>query len=155
MKCGGVSNVAAILYRCVAMQLALIATTGPSFADPLDIVRDWNLLGTFAVNCARPPAPHNAYASYVQRDAAVFLHRDVDSNQDSLAIVDASVLADDTISIVIDFGKTGKRTNILAKDADGRIRAMANHDAKRRFSVRDGVVLSLKRPTPWQERCAP
>ena len=135
--------------------LALVATTGPLSADPLDIVRDWNLLGTFAVNCAKPPAPDNAYASYVQRDAAVFLDRDVGSNQDSLVIVDAAALPGGTISIVIDFGKTGKRTNTLAKDADGRIRAMANHDAKGRFSVRDGVVLSLKRPTPWQERCAP
>ena len=145
---------AAIVYRCVATLLALVATTGPSSANPLNTVRDWNLLGTFAVNCARPPAPDNAYASYVQRDAAVFLDRDVGSNQDSLAIVGASVLADDTISIEIDFGKTGPRTNILAKDADGRIRAMANHDAKGRFSVRDGVVLSLKRSTPWQDRCA-
>ena len=146
---------AAIVYRCVAVLLALVATARPSSADLLDIIRDWNLLGTFAVNCAKPPAPDNAYASYVQRDAAMFLDRDVGSNQDSLAIVDASVLADDTVAIVIDFGKTGPRTNILAKDADGRIRAMANHDAKGRFSVRDGVVLSLKRPTPWQERCAP
>ncbi|ARQ01264.1 hypothetical protein [Pseudorhodoplanes sinuspersici] len=137
------------------MLFAFIATTGPSSADVLDVVRGWDLLGTFAVNCARPPSPDNAYARYVQREAAVFLDRDVGSNQDSLAIVDASALPDGTISIVIDFGKAGTRTNILAKDAAGRIRAMANHDSKGRFSVRNGVVLSLKRPTPWQERCAP
>lgn len=146
---------AAILYRCVAMLFAVIATTAPSSADVLDIVRDWNLLGTFAVNCAKPPAPDNAYATYVQRDAGMFLDRDVGSNQDSLAIVEASALPDGTISIVIDFGKTGTRTNILAKDANGRIRAIANHDSKGQFSVRDGVVLALKRPAQWQERCAP
>ena len=132
-----------------------MVTTAPSSADVLDIVRDWNLLGTWATNCARPPAPDNAYASYVQRDASVFLHRDVGSNQDALAIVAASALSDGTISIVIDFGKTGVRTNILARDAEGRILAIASHDSKGQFSVRNGVVLSLKRPTQWQERCAP
>jgi hypothetical protein len=137
------------------MLFALVATTAPSSADVVDIVRDWNLLGTFATNCARPPAADNAYAAYVQRDAAVFLERDVGSNQDTLAIIGASLLPDGTISIVIDFGKAGTRTNILAKDADGRIRAIANHDSKGRFSVRNGVVLPLKRPTQWQERCAP
>lgn len=152
---GGVSDVAAILHRCAAMFLALIAMAAPASADVLDVVRDWNLLGTWAMNCAKPPAPANAYASYVQRDTAVFLDRDVGSNQDSLAIVDASALPDGTISIVIDFGKTGTRTNVLAKDGDDRIRAMANHDSKGQFSVRNGVVLALKRPTPWQERCAP
>ena len=146
---------AAILHRCVAMLFALIVTTAPSSADVLDIVRDWDLLGTWATDCAKPPAPDNAYASYVQRDASVFLHRDVGSNQDALAIVAASALPDGTISIVIDFGKTGTRTNILARDADGRIRAIANHDSKGQFSVRSGVVLALKRPTQWQERCAP
>lgn len=146
---------AAILHRYAAMLFAFIATTAPSSAAVLDIIRDWNLFGTWATTCAKPPAPDNAYATYVQRDAAVFLDRDVGTNRDSLAIIDASVLADGTISIVIDFGKTGTRTNILAKDAEDRIRAMANHDSKGQFSVRNGVVLSLKRPTQWQERCSP
>ena len=137
------------------MLFALVATIGPSSADVADIARDWNLLGTFATNCTKPPAADNPYATYVERDAAVFLERDVGNFQDRLAIVGASPLPDGTITIVIDFGKMGRRTNILAKDADDRIRAIANHDSKGRFSVRNGVVLALKRPTQWQERCAP
>ena len=137
------------------MLFALVATTAPSSADVADVVRGWNLLGTFATNCTKRPSADNAYAAYVQRDAVVFIDRDVGTNRDSLAIIDASVLADGTISIVIDFGKTGTRTNILAKDAEDRIRAIANHDSKGRFSVRNGVVLALKRPTQWQQRCAP
>lgn len=146
---------AAILYRCVAMLLALIATAAPSSAGVIDAVRDWNLLGTWAANCAKPPAPDNAYASYVQRNNAVFLDRDVGSNQDSLAIVEASTRPDGTISIVIDFGKSGTRTNVLTKDGEDRIRAIANHNSRGQFSVRNGIVLALKRPTPWQERCTP
>lgn len=142
-------------FRLTASLFALLALTVPGSTGAIDAVRDWNLLGTWAANCARPPAPDNAYASYVHRDNAVFLDRDVGSNQDSLAIVEASALPDGTISIVIDFGKTGTRTNVLAKDGDDRIRAMANHDSKGQFSVRNGVVLALKRPTPWQERCTP
>ena len=135
------------------MLFALVVTTTPSSADVVDIIRDWNLLGTFATNCARPPAADNPYATYVLRDEGVFLERNVGSNQDQLAIVSASPLADGTLSIVIDFGKNGRRTNILAKDADERIRAIANHDSKGRFSVRNGVVIAVKRPTQWQERC--
>lgn len=146
---------AALPVRFTAILFALMTLTKPSSAEAVDVVRDWNLLGTWAANCGKPPSPDNAYASYVQRDEAVFLDRDVGSNQDSLAIIGASVLPDGTISIVIDFGKPGTRTNVLAKDGEDRIRAMANHDSKGQFSVRNGVVLALKRPTPWQERCAP
>ena len=86
----------------------------------------------------------------------MFLDRHVGSNRDSLAIVDASARHDGTIAIVIAFERPRQhRTNVLAKGADGRIRAMSNHDSKGKFSVRNGVVLNLKRPTPWQERCAP
>lgn len=146
---------AAIRVRLAASLMAFLALTAPCAADVVDVVRDWNLFGTWAANCARPPTPDNAYATYAQRNDAVFLDRDVGSNQDSLAIVEASARPDGTISIVIDFGKAGTRTNVLAKDGDDRIRAMANHDSKGQFSVRNGVMLALKRPTPWQERCTP
>lgn len=144
-----------IPVRFTVILAAFLVSITPGSADIIDVVRDWSLFGTWATNCARPPAPDNAYATYVQRDRAVFLDRDVGSNQDSLAIIDASLLPDGTISIVIDFGKAGTRTNVLAKDAEGRMRAMANHDSKGQFSVRNGVVLALKRPTPWQDRCGP
>ncbi len=147
---------AAIPFRCAAVVLALMAMIAPSSADVFDVVRDWNLLGTWATDCSKLPAPDNPYATYVQRESAVFLDRDVGSNRDSLAIVDASARHDGTIAIVIAFERPRQhRTNVLAKGADGRIRAMSNHDSKGKFSVRNGVVLNLKRPTPWQERCAP
>jgi len=147
--------VASVSFRCAAIVLALVAISTPCFADVPGVVRDWNLLGTWAPDCSQPPAPENPYASYVQRGSAVFLDRDVGSNRDSLAIVDASARRDGTIAIVIAFDRPRQqRTNVLAKDADGHIRAMSNHDGKGRYSVRNGVVLSLKRPTPWQLRCA-
>lgn len=146
---------AAIWVRSAASLVAFLFSTSPGSADIIDVVRTWNLLGTWATNCAKPPAPDNTYATYALRNEAVFLDRDVGSNRDSLAIVDASALPGGAISIVIDFGKAGTRTNVLVKDGSDRMRAMANHDSKGQFSVRDGMVLSLKRPTPWQQRCAP
>ena len=146
---------ASVRFRCAGIVLALMTMATPSFAGVVDVVRDWNLLGTWATDCSKPPAPQNPYATYVQREYTVFLDRDVGRNRDSLAIVDASAQHDGTIAIVIAFERPRQqRTNVLAKSADGRIRAMSNHDGKGQYSVRDGVMLGLKQPTPWQQRCA-
>ena len=137
----------------VALTLAL--STTPCLADAGRVLDDWNLIGTWAADCSKPASPTNAFATYAQSGDGAFLQRDVGRHRDQFSIIDATTRPDGALAIVIDFGRAGKRTNVFVRDSEDRIRAITNHDSKGRHSVRNGVVLALKRPTPWQQRCAP
>jgi len=134
--------------------LALIAIPERAAADPLDAVRGWNLLGTWAPDCEKPPALDNAHATYVQRGRSVHLDRNFGGGSDSHPIVAASAQTDGTLSISIAFSNPPQtRVNVFAKGTDGRIRTLASHDGKGRYSVRNGRLVGADRPTEWLSRC--
>ena len=136
--------------------LALIAIPEPAAADPLDAVRSWNLLGTWAPDCEKPPALDNTHATYVQRGRNVHLDRNFGGGSDSHPIVAASAQKDGTLSISIAFTKPAQtRVNVFAKGKDGRIRTLASHDGKGRYSVKNGKLVGAGRQTEWLSRCEP
>jgi hypothetical protein len=140
--------------RFVVVTLALLGSPGPASAQTLEALRSWNLFGTWAPDCTKPPALDNTHATYVQSGSSVRLHRDFGQGRDSHPVIGASAKADGTLTIRIAFSNPPQtRVNVFGKGTDGRIRTLVSHDSKGRYTIRDGKLVGANKPTEWLSRC--
>ena len=128
------------------------AATGQTVAATME---RWGLLGTWAINCTRPPSMVNGYISYVRSWDGKILHVQGLDHWSSREIIAASVTPDGLIELVADFGEAvGVWRWRLVKGADGRVRAMASSKIDGTgVTTRDGRSVHSGRETPWVSRC--
>jgi len=125
-------------------------------AQPVpDTLRTWGLLGTWALDCTKPPSGSNGYLSYVVRSGKVAHDREFGDRRDSNDVQQARTGVGGTLDLVVHFptlNQTRKYTMLMGSDR--RIRAMSNSriDGTDQ-SIRDGKFIHNGALTPWQTRC--
>ena len=119
-----------------------------------DVIEKWGLLGTWAADCNLPPSRQNGYLAYVRRGGVVAHERDFGDARDSNEIVAATITADGSVDVTINFVNFSEiRTMTVIKGADGRYRVTSNRDSKGVYSVKNGILLGSGNPTKWVNRC--
>jgi hypothetical protein len=123
-------------------------------ADMAATARQWGLLGTWAVDCAKPASRSNGYLSFVTRSRGVFHDRDFGDIQESSRVLAVRATGSGRLAVTIEY-KNISQTGVIEflKGPDGRKRAMLSHDTKGNYSIKDGIVLAANRPSLWQARC--
>jgi hypothetical protein len=141
----------------VAVLLVVLFADGARAETVAETLARWGLLGTWATDCSRPPSQANHRLSYVARAGGRAFHeRNFGNTRDSREIRAAALRPGGLIEVVADFGTLGGvRKWTMIKDADGRIRTLANSridgsDA----TITDGrLVVGSGAKTAWQTRC--
>jgi hypothetical protein len=114
----------------------------------------WGLLGTWAIDCTKPPSRENGYLAYARNGEQVVHRRDFGDLSDTHWVTGAKLLSGGAIEIVMDIsGFAQTRTMVLVKTGDGRSRTISNRDDAGRFSIKDGKFIANGKPAPWQTRC--
>jgi hypothetical protein len=145
-----------MLACIVAGLLAAFHAPAAGAQTAADTVERWGLLGTWAVDCKRPPAINNTYLSYVKSGGGKVLHqRNFGNRRDSHEVLSATVSPEGRIEVIADFGRgAGMRRWSLARVPDGRIRAMASSRIDGTgATIRDGRFIIGGKSSPWLSRC--
>jgi hypothetical protein len=168
------ANIAALALTTVC--LGLLIPTAASAESVAAMLNQWGLIGTTAIDCAKPASGSNAHNSYIARpDASVYNARNYGSGNDPLnsfeleaaniepsgAIVLRVTRSEKTRGIAQVMGSAGRFTEdstkprewTLTKGADGRIRMMSNREVGGDYSVRDGKLVTNGAETPWYTSC--
>src|SRR5215468_6178648 len=98
----------AIFYVVQSMLVTACALTGYALGgaadtpSPTTAVRDFGLLGTWAVECSRPPSPRNEHSLFSVTDAGgIWVFNDFGPDYDGMIyrVVDASLVDADKVSL--------------------------------------------------------
>jgi hypothetical protein len=144
---------------CVGISLVLllsvVAGTGMA-AERMaaDVAEQWGLVGSWAVDCQRPPARENPHYRYVRQGGTLMVQRDVGDFRDENKVTSAAITDDGGIELVTDFKALSHViTSRYAKGNANQFRAMSNKDEKNVYSALDGKLRSGV-PTPIMSRCS-
>ncbi len=143
------------IVRHAAVCAVALTWSGAVFAQSIpDTVARWKMLGTWALECSKPPSRDNTYENFVKRGTNVFLERNGGDYKDSNRVLAASITPEGLLELRIEFKAFSQtRVNVFVKGPDGRKRAMTNHDTKGSYSVKDGKFVSSNNQTSWMTRC--
>jgi hypothetical protein len=137
--------------------VALLGSADVAMAQkPLDTLRRWGLLGTWALDCSKTASDSNAYLSYVADPEGKALHnRDFGDRRDVNTVEQARTGRGGALELTVNFpGLSQTRKYTMLMGLDGRIRAIANSKVDgTEQSIKDGKFTANGRDTPWQARC--
>jgi len=143
-------------FRLVlAALLALILTSPASADDAADVARDWGLIGTWAIDCAKPPkkGQGNTISYEVTSSGGLMYRRDFDAS-DNNDVAEAKVEPDHTLILSIVMPKFNQtRENGIAMQADGSIRSVFSRGEDGSYTIRDGRFVATGKPTPALRKC--
>jgi hypothetical protein len=125
-----------------------------SAGNSADIARDWGLLGTWAIDCAKPTKGKGNVISYEINSAGKLIYRRDHDAADTNAIVDARIASDHTLILSIEMPQYGQtRENGVSKEADGSIHTLYNRGEDGIYSVRDSRFVANGVLTPRLHKC--
>jgi hypothetical protein len=168
------ANIPALALTAVCLGLSI--PTVASAESVAATLKQWGLIGTMAIDCAKPASGSNAYNSYIARpDASVYNARNYGSGNDPLNFseleaaniepsgaivlrVTSSAKSRGTTQVMGSAGRftddsTKPREWTLTKGSDRRIRMMSNREVGGDYSVRDGKLVTNGAETPWYTSC--
>lgn len=142
-----------------AVVLAVLAAT-PAAAAPSaeDVLLEFQLFGTWAVDCAAPASPANPHVSDASMRAGLIVEdHDLGSgNINRYRIVSAERLSDTRLAIDVIFrpGEAGEeRQRLELTVRNGTRRTMFNRPEEGPVRVRDGAVAGAGVKTPLLRKC--
>ena len=120
-----------------------------------EIAINWGIVGVWQKDCDAPISQSNDQQAFVIRDGKLFLDRSTGERHDSNPIVEASIDASGALDLQVAFTTYRQiRQNVYARMPDGRQHVVVNRNINNgAYSVRNGILLSNKRPTPLLTRC--
>jgi hypothetical protein len=134
----------------------LLIGSSPAAADrTTDAIKQWGLIGTWAIDCNKLAARTNGHFTYsIERDDIAIHARDFGDVRDSHEILEADISPEGYLVLRIRFPEF-KETRVfaLAKGQDGRYQTVFNHDTKGSYTVRDRKLTGNGNPTPWITKC--
>lgn len=142
--------------RLVLVASALLLLLAPAIAvqDVGGIAAEWGLLGTWAVDCARPPSLDSAHLSFVRAGNKLVHRRNFGERRDEFPVTAARNRRDGSLEIELKLASLGERRIVVfAKAGEGKKRAMLNRAIGGDYSIRDGKFVGSGAPTPVQTRC--
>jgi hypothetical protein len=142
---------------CIGLVLQASIVAGAGLAAEriaADVAEQWGLVGSWAVDCQRPPARENPHYSYVRQGVTLLVQREVGDFRDENKVTSAAVTDDGGIELVTDFKALSHViTSRYAKGNANQFRVMSNKDEKNVYSALDGKLRSGV-PTPIMSRCS-
>lgn len=150
--------VVALLILCAAPVFAQSPQSIKRPGTVAETLERWGLIGTWSVDCSRPAGANHIDIRYVVwMGGKVMTERDFadPKRNDSNEVTGATVNADGSLTLVVDFKSLGGqiRTFALTRDRPNRIRAVWNHGPDGVYSVKDGRFAANGNETPWQYKC--
>jgi hypothetical protein len=142
-----------------AMVLAVLAATPAAAAPSTDeVLREFQLFGTWAVDCAAPASPANPHVSDASMRAGLILedHDLGAGNINRYRIVTAERLSDARLALDVIFrpGDTGaERQRLELTVRNGTRRTMFNRPEEGPVRVRNGTVVGAGLKTPLLSKC--
>lgn len=153
-----------VMLLSLAIGLAAAFAQAPQQMDRkgaavADAVRQWGLFGTWSVDCSRQPGGNHIHIRYVEwMGGKVMTERDYGDakRNDSNEVINATINADGSLTLVVDFQSLGGqiRTFAVMRDRPDRLRAVWNHGPDGVYSVKDGRFTGNGAETPWQYKCS-
>jgi hypothetical protein len=142
-------------FALTAVVIALITSGGTKADSTTDAIKQWGLVGTWAIDCSKPAARANGHFTYsIERDDIAVHARDFGNNRDRHEILEAIISPEGYLELRIRFPEFNEtRVFALAKGPDGRYQTMFNHDTKGNYTIRDGKLTGNGNPAPWITRC--
>ncbi|WP_315765090.1 MULTISPECIES: hypothetical protein [unclassified Bradyrhizobium] len=142
--------------RPLSAAVLLICFAPPVAAETaVEVARDWGLLGTWAVDCAKPPRQgQGSTISYeATSEGHLIYRRDLDSS-DNNEVTGARIEPDHTLVLSITMPRYRQtRENGVTKEADGSIRSIFNRSTDGSYTIRDGRFVANGKPTPSLRKC--
>ena len=140
---------------------ALLLATAPSFAEESqvsDTLREFGLLGTWAVDCARPASAANEYSIYAVSaagEATLAYARGKPYRDIVYAIGTAQPVAEDRIALQVLRLPEKIAVDIVLRKESGTIRVWSSHSSGGRMLVIDGVITGNGAESPRFRRWGP
>lgn len=145
------------VVRWLALAAGLVILSHAASAQTAaDTMARWGMLGTWALDCSKPPSRQNGYLSYVRKPGGAVSHeREFGDSRDAHDISQATIGPHGTLELVVHFKSFNQvRKWRLMKGADGRIRAIVNSSVKNDdYTIKDGKFTGNGADVPWQTRC--
>jgi len=141
----------------VAFIAALIVCTTPAAAaaSVSEVFEQYGLLGTFAVDCARPVSPQNYYTHFRALEGGrVQIELMVGPQQRQYAYVIDRAEARGPSEVAISMANQQQRLHLIYRMQNGRLRTMESARQGGAVVVRGGAFTANGRPTPWLNRCS-
>jgi hypothetical protein len=129
---------------------------GPSSAETVtEIAVRWGIVGTWQQDCRAPVSHDNDRQVFVIRGGRLVLDRFYGDTSDSNPVTAASINDQGELDLRIEFPVYHQvRQNVHALGRDGRDHIVLNRDVfTGTYTVRDGILISTGKPTPWMTRC--
>ncbi|MBX6329417.1 MAG: hypothetical protein IRY89_12665 [Pseudolabrys sp.] len=147
------------MRRLVAMALAWLGAMPAAAASAEDVMREFHLFGTWAVDCSKPASPANPHVSDANPSPGLVLE-DQDLGPERVVnrytIVGATRLSDTRLSLDVIFrpGEAGaQRQRLELVVRDGTRRTVFNQPEGGPVRVRNGRVIGFGTKTPVLTKC--
>jgi uncharacterized caspase-like protein len=130
-------------------------------ASPLksvaEIMTSWDMIGTWAVNCRRPPDNLNPHLGFsVAADSRVTFERDTKGRIEKYNVLQATFASNGSLEFSVRHSPkssdTWKYTLAIGASGSRRVVDVKRIDGSEQL-VRDGINLTTGRPTVWTYRC--
>lgn len=144
------------LVAMVTLTMVTLALSRSASADnPADVARDWGLLGTWAIDCAKPAKKGKGnIISYEIGSGGELIYRRDHDTADINAVLDARIASDETLVLSIEMPQYRQiRENGVIKEADGSIRSLYNRGQDGTYSIRDSRFVANGASTPRLRKC--
>lgn len=145
-----------LLPRLVAPILIIVGLGSPALAeDAAEIARQWGLIGTWAVDCAKAvqAGRGNVITYEVSATGRLIYRRDLDA-EDTNEVTDIQIDGDHGLVLSITMPRYSQtRDNGIDKQADGSIRSTFNRGPDGSYTIRDGRFIATGKPTPRLRKC--
>ena len=148
--------------RFVAMVAFLLSTTYAAAVEPPsteEVFRQFDLFGTWAVDCGRPASPQNPYVSDVLQDAGAVVeehHLGANYAVNRYKVLSAERLSATQVSLEVVFQpgtEAAQRQKLIMRVSDGERRTLFNQPLGGDVRVKDGIALAAGVKTPTLKKC--
>ena len=143
------------LVRLLLAAQLMPFVTPASADDAADVARGWGLVGTWAMDCAKPPkkGEGNTISYEVSSSGGLIYRRDFDA-ADSNEVIEARVEPDHTLVLSIAMPQFNQiRENGIAMQADGGIHSVFSRGQDGTYTIRNSRFVANGKPTTTLRKC--
>lgn len=147
------------MWRGMAIALIVLAAIPAAAASTEDVLREFNLFGTWAVDCGKPPSGANPYVKVTNPSPGLAFeeHRLAeDGPVNRYSILGAERLSDTRVALEVIFQpgtESEERERLVLQVRDGTRRTVFNQAADGPVLVKDGAVVGHGMKTPLLRKC--
>jgi hypothetical protein len=142
-----------------AFWLSMTIATAAAPPTTAAVLRQFGLLGTWAIDCGRPASPRNPYVSdFVDATGAVVEEHHLGPNYvvNHYGVLSASRRSSSELELEVVFqpgNEAAHRQRLVMRVAGGRRRTLFNQPVGGKVLVKDGVVAGMDVKTPTLTKC--